>query len=67
MRGKRETSTHLLLASIVTIFGVLLIVVILAMVWEMWMIPVILVGNTLVWCLHIGKSSTDTFYENLCS
>lgn len=67
MRGKGETSTHLLLASIVTIFGVLLILVIMAMSWEAWMIPIILVGNALVWCLHIGKSGSDTFYENLCS
>lgn len=66
MREKRETSIHLLLASIVTIFGIILILTILAMSWEFWMIPVILFGNTLVWILHIGRTGSDSFYENLC-
>ena len=51
-----QTSIHLLLASIVTMFGVMLILVDLAMSWELWMVPVILVGNTLVWILHIGRT-----------
>ena len=66
MRARRETSIHLLLASIVTIFGVMLILIILAMSWEPWMVPVILIGNTLVWILHIGRADSDSFYENLC-
>ncbi len=66
MRARRETSIHLLLASIVTIFGVMLILIILAMSWEPWMVPVILIGNTLVWILHIGRAGSDSFYENLC-
>ena len=66
MRARRETSIHLLLASIVTIFGVMLILIILAMPWEPWMVPVILIGNTLVWILHIGRAGSDSFYENLC-
>ena len=44
-----QTSIHLLLASIVTMFGVMLILVDVVMPWELWMVPVILVGNTLVW------------------
>ena len=67
MRAKRQTSIHLLLASIVTMFGTMLILIILAMSWEAWMVPVILIGNTLVWFLHIGRAGSDTFYENLCA
>lgn len=67
MRTKRQTSIHLLLASIVTLFGVMLILTTMALSWELWMVPVILVGNTLVWCLHIGRLGSETFYENLCS
>lgn len=67
MRTKGQTSLHLLLASIVTIFGVMLILITLALSWEPWMVPVILIGNTLVWCLHIGRAGSETFYENLCS
>lgn len=67
MRAKGQTSVHLLLASIVTMFGVLLILITLAFSWEPWMVFVILIGNTLVWCLHIGRIGSETFYENLCS
>ena len=66
MRAKGQTSIHLLLASIVTMYGTLLILTILALSWEPWMIPVILTGNTLVWILHIGRTGSDSFYENLC-
>ncbi len=67
MRAKEQTSIHLLLASIVTIFGVMLILITIAMSWEPWMIPVIVIGNSLVWILHIGRMGADTFYECLCS
>ena len=65
MRAKKQTSLHLLLASIVTMFGIMLILITVAMSWEFWMVPVILIGNTLVWCLHIGRAGSETFYENL--
>lgn len=67
MRAKKQTSLHLLLASIVTMFGIMLILITVAMSWEFWMVPVILIGNTLVWCLHIGRAGSETFYENLCA
>ena len=66
MRTEDQTSIHLLLAMIVTVFGVVLILITLALSWEFWMIPIILVGNTLVWCLHIGRLGSESFYENLC-
>lgn len=66
MRAKGLTSVHLLLASIVTTFGVMLILITIALSWELWMVPVILIGNTLVWCLHIGRFGSETFYEHLC-
>ncbi len=66
MREEGQTSIHLLLASIVTLFGIMLILITIAMSWEPWMVPVILIGNTLVWCLHIGRAGSETFYENLC-
>ncbi|MCI8513350.1 MAG: response regulator [Lachnospiraceae bacterium] len=67
MRTKGQTSIHLLLAGIVTMFGIMLILIAIALSWELWMVPVILIGNTLVWCLHIGRIGSETFYENLCS
>ena len=59
MRTEDQTSIHLLLAMIVTVFGVVLILITLALSWEFWMIPIILVGNTLVWCLHIGRLGSE--------
>lgn len=67
MRTEGQTSIHLLLASIVTIVGVMLILLTLSMSWEPWMVPVIQIGNTLVWILHITRAGSETFYENLCS
>ena len=60
MRTEDQTSIHLLLAMIVTVFGVVLILITLALSWEFWMIPIILVGNTLVWCLHIGRLGSES-------
>lgn len=67
MKTEDQTSIHLLLAVIVTVFGVFLILITLALSWEYWMIPIILVGNTLVWCLHIGRFGLESFYKNLCA
>ena len=67
MRTKGQTSIHLLLASIVTLVGIMLIMLTLAMEWEPWMVPVILIGNTLVWILHITRTGSGIFYENLCA
>lgn len=67
MRTKGQTSIHLLLASIVTIFGVMLILITIAMSWELWMVPIFVIGNSLVWVLHIGRIGSEAFYENLCA
>lgn len=66
MRTEEQTSVHLLLASIVTVFGVILILTTIAMPWEFWMIPIIVIGSSIVWYLHIGRASSNIFYENLC-
>lgn len=66
MRTEEQTSAHLLLASIITVFGMMLILTTIAMSWEFWMIPIILIGNSLIWILHIGRASSNTFFENLC-
>ena len=66
MRTEEQTSTHLLLASIVTVFGVMLILTTIAMSWEFWMVPIIVIGSSLVWCLHIGRSGSNALYQNLC-
>ncbi|MCI8538861.1 MAG: response regulator [Oscillibacter sp.] len=67
MKSERQTSKHLLLASVVTMVGIMLMVITIAFSWELWMVPIFLIGNSLVWFLHIGKYGSDELYENLCT
>ena len=48
-------------------FGTMLILLTLSMSWEHWMIPIIVMGNSIVWFLHIGRAGTEGFYETLCA
>ena len=67
MRTEGQTSKYLLLASIVSVFSVMLAIITVAMSWEIWMIPVIVFGMFGVWCLHIGRVGSQAHYENLCA
>ena len=67
MRTEGQTSKYLLLASIVSVFSVMLAIITVAMLWEIWMIPVIVFGMFVVWCLHIGRVGSQAHYENLCA
>lgn len=67
MRAEEQTSKHLLLAVITTVFSGTLILVSIVMAWEFWMIPLLAVGCFSVWLLHIARLGSDTLYENLCS
>lgn len=66
MKTEEQTSIHLLLASIVTVFDIMLILTTIAMSWEPWMIPIIVIGSSIVWFLHIGRAGSNVLYENLC-
>ncbi len=67
MRTEEQTSMHLLLAVIVSVFSVTLIVITAALLWEPWMVPLVMAGCFSVWCLHIGNIGTELIYENLCA
>ena len=62
-----QTSQHLLLAVIITVFSGMLVLITMVMSWELWMIPLIVTGNFSVWFLHIGRFGSGTTYENLCA
>ena len=66
MRPEEQTSRHLLLAVIITVLSGILSFVTLVMSWEFWMVPIIVIGSSLVWCLHIGRSGSNSLYQNLC-
>ena len=66
MREEGQTSKHLLLASVVTMVGMMLLLITVAFSWELWMVPIFLIGNAMVWVLHIGRIGSEQFYENLC-
>ncbi len=67
MKTEGQTSEHLLLASIVTVVGIMLLLLTIALSWELWMVPIFVIGNTLVWFLHITKAGSDSFFKSLCS
>lgn len=67
MREQEQTSIHLLLAVTSSTFSGMLIVLTLAMSWEMWVIPLILTGCFVVWWFHIGRDGSEMLYENLCA
>ena len=67
MRAEEQTSRHLLLAVIATVFSGMLNLVTIALGWELWMVPLTAAGCLSVWLLHIGRFGSDAFYENLCA
>ena len=67
MRTEEQTSRHLLLAIIVTIFSGVLSLITVVMAWEVWMIALMAAGCFSVWILHIARLGADAVYENLCT
>ena len=67
MRAEEQTSRHLLLAIIVTIFSGVLSLITVVMAWEVWMIALMAAGCFSVWILHIARLGADAVYENLCT
>ena len=67
MRAEEQTSRHLLLAVITTVFGGMLSLVTLVMAWEFWMVVLMAAGCISVWFLHIARIGSDALYENLCT
>jgi len=64
--AEEQTGIHLLMAAIVSVFSVLLILVTIVMKWELWIIPLALMGIVAIWSIHIGKMVADTHFEYLC-
>ena len=67
MKAESQTSIHLLLASVASVFSVILSLVTVAMSWEIWVIPLAVAGVFAIWFLHIGRIGSDVLYENLCA
>ena len=67
MRTEEQTSRHLLLAVIITVFSGLLGLVTMFMAWEFWMVLLMTGGCFSVWLLHIARLGSNALYENLCA
>ena len=67
MRTEEQTSRHLLLAVITTVFSGLLSLIVVVMAWELWMIPLMAAGCFSVWLLHIARIGSKSLYEYLCA
>ncbi len=65
MRAEEQTSRHLLLAVITTVFSGTLSLITVIMGWEMWMILLITAGCLSVWFLHIARLGSNSLYETL--
>ena len=67
MRAGEQTSRHLLLAGITTVFSAMLGLITVVMAWEFWTIPLMAAGCFSVWLFHIAKIGSDRFYESFCA
>ena len=67
MKADKQTSKHLLLAVVITVFSAILILTIIVMEWEPWVVPLMATGCVGVWSLHIGRGDQARMYENLCA
>ena len=67
MRADEQTSQHLLLAVITTVFSAMLSLITVFMAWEFWMVPLMAAGCFSAWFLHIAKLGSNTLYENICA
>lgn len=67
MREQEQTSMHLLLAITASLLSGIIIVVTVAMSWEAWVIPLIVIGCFIIWWFHIGREGSGVLYENLCA
>lgn len=67
MRTEAQISMHLLMVSTLSILGILLSAITLFRPWELWMIPLIVIGCLVVWWLHIGRIGSVLLYENICT
>ncbi len=67
MRTEAQISMHLLMVSTLSILSVLLSLITLFRSWELWMIPLVIIGCLVIWCLHIGRIGSEILYENICT
>lgn len=62
-----RTAIYLIIAATGTVFSTMLIIVTCVLSWEMWMLPLIVIGTLSIWTLHLTKSVSGTVYEYLCA
>lgn len=67
MKTEAQISMHLLMAGTLSILGVLLTAITLFRPWELWMIPLIIIGCLVAWWFHIGRIGSEILYENICT
>ncbi|MCI8834659.1 MAG: response regulator [Ruminococcus sp.] len=67
MREHEQTSIYLLLAVVASTFSAMLILVTAALSWELWIVPLIVIGCMILWWVHIRVEGVGLLYENLCA
>lgn len=66
-QAEKKTDIHLIMALVISIFSLILIIVTCMLSWEMWTIPMIVIGLCIVWAFHIGKIVSSRIYEYSCA
>lgn len=63
---EEQTGIHLLMVCMASIFGLIQIWFTLVMSWELWTIPLVVIGILVIWGMHIGGFVTNALYEQVC-
>lgn len=62
-----NTAVYLVMAVLGSVFSVMLIVITATLSWELWMIPLIVIGLVAIWITHITRLLPGKAYETLCA
>lgn len=65
VQAEQWTGAHLVMVGVYTAFSILLIIFTLILSWEMWMIPLLIIGIISVWFIHISQFGTEQFQRYL--
>lgn len=65
-RLEEQMGIHLLMVCMASMFSAVLLCLTITMSWELWTVPLIVIGILIIWCFHIGRFVTEHTYEYLC-
>lgn len=64
---EEQMGNHLLMVCMASVLSLVLICFTIVMSWELWTIPLIVIGILSIWCFHIGNFISGKAYEYVCT